>query len=76
MAAATSAFGCADVGREVQRLAVQVGQLHHVAVDEAQLPDPGRGQVLGHRAAQRPDPDHDRPSVLEPLLVWPRPTRP
>ncbi len=73
MAAATSAFGCADVGREVQRLAVQVGQLDHVAVHQAQLPDPGRRQVLGDRAAQRAHPDHDRARSLEPLLPCPAP---
>ena len=42
----------ADVGGEVQRLAVQVGELDDVAVDDPELADAGGGEIGRDRAAE------------------------
>ena len=50
-------LGDADVGREVQELAVQVGQLDLVAVDDPQPPHARPGEVERDRRAERPGAD-------------------
>ena len=51
-------LGDPDVGREVQELAVQVGQLDLVAVDDPEPPDARTGEVERDRRAERPGADH------------------
>ena len=61
-------LGLADVGLAVDDLALQVGLVDGVELDDAERADPGRGQVQQRRAAQPAGPDHQHPGVLQPLL--------
>ena len=45
-------LGPSDVGGREQDLALQVGQLHHVVVDDADATDAGCREVEQHRRAQ------------------------
>ena len=65
LAAADSAFGSPDVGREVQRLAVQVGDLDVVVVDDPEPPDARPGEVHRHRRAERARADHQHAGVAQ-----------
>src|SRR6202034_3551811 len=61
-------LGFADVGDAVDNLALQVGLVDHVEVDDAERAAPGRGQVQqGGRAEAAGSNDQDL-GVLQPLL--------
>ena len=51
-AAPTAVFGIADPLGVVDHLALQVGLVDDVVVDEAERADPGRGEVEGGRRAE------------------------
>jgi hypothetical protein len=54
----------------VADLAVQVGQLDDVAVDDADGADAGAGDVLGGRTAEPAGADDEDPAVDEMELAW------
>ena len=56
-------LGAAYVADAVQHLALEVGGIDLVEVDDAELPDAGRGQVDGGRAAQPAGADHEHLAV-------------
>ena len=58
----------ADVRREVQGLAVQVGELDVVVVDDPEPPDAGARQVDRHRGAERAGADDQDARVRQPRL--------
>ncbi len=58
----------ADVGGAVDDLALQVGGVDHVEVDQAELPDPGGGQVHGVGGAEPAGADQQHPGVAQPQL--------
>ena len=49
-------------------LALQVGLVHGVELDDAERADAGGGQVEQRRAAEPTGPDHQHPRVLQSLL--------
>ena len=58
-------LGLADAVVAVEDLALQVGQVHHVVVDDAHGADAGRGQVIGGRRTQAARSHHQHPCVQE-----------
>ena len=62
-------LGPADIGAAVDDLALQVGLLDDVELDDAQGADPGGGQIEQCRRAQPAGPDHQHPGVLQPPLA-------
>ena len=61
-------LGLPDVGLAVDDLALQVGLVDHVEVDDAEGADPGRGQVEQRGRAEAPGADDQDLGVLQPLL--------
>ena len=61
-------LGPADVGLAVDDLALQVGLVDGVEVDDAERADPGGGQVHQGRRAEAAGADAEHPGVLQPLL--------
>jgi hypothetical protein len=57
---ADSALGCAHARAVVRDLALQVGQVHGVVVDQRDAADAGRAQVQRHRRAQPAGADDQR----------------
>ena len=62
-------FEPADVGAAVDDLALQVGLLDDVEVDDAQCADAGGGQIQQRRGAQPARADDQYARVLQPLLA-------
>ena len=53
-------------------LALQIGQIDPVVIDDADRPDPGGGQIEEHRRAEPTGPDHQdarREQLFLPLLA-------
>ena len=71
--AQTRARGCglagADVGGVEQQLALQVGQVDAVVIDDAQRADAGRGQVQAGRRTEAAGADHQYARGLEFFLA-------
>ena len=61
-------LGAADVGLAVDDLALQVGLIDGVVVDDPEGPDPRRSQVHQCWGAQSACADAEHPSALESLL--------
>ena len=61
-------LGPADVGLAVDDLALQVGLVDHVELDDADGAHPGGGQVQQRGRAQPARADDQHAGVLEPLL--------
>jgi hypothetical protein len=57
------------IGLVIERLALQIRQLDHVAVDQAQASDPGPRQQLRHRRAKGADADDRDAGGAEALLA-------
>ena len=51
-------LGPSDVGSMVKHLSLQIGPVNHVAVDQSDRSDAGRGQIQGDRRTEPPGPDH------------------
>jgi hypothetical protein len=68
-------LGRADVGGVVERLAVQVGDLDVVGVDDPDPPHPRADQVGGHRRAERPRADDEHTCLAQRELRGLRPVR-
>ena len=45
-------LGLADIGHGVERLAVKVGLLDHVVIDDREAAHAGAGEILQHRTAE------------------------
>ena len=58
----------ADVGLPVDDLALQVGLVDGVELDDAERADTGRGEVHQHRRAEAAGADGEHLGVLQPLL--------
>ncbi len=58
----------ADALIGVQHLALQVGELHLVEIDQGEPADPGHRQILAGSAAKAAGADHQHVSLLERLL--------
>jgi hypothetical protein len=54
----------------MQDLALQVGQVHRVAIGQHQGADPGRGQIEGRRRTQTAGADHQRSRIDDVLLAF------
>ena len=54
----------------MDHLALQVGRIHHVVIDQADAPDAGRGQVQRHRRAQPAGADHQHGGGLQLALPF------
>ena len=61
-------LGPADIGGAVDDLALQVGLVDGVEVDDAQRADTGSGQIQQRRRTQPAGADHQHASILQPLL--------
>ena len=61
-------LGPADVGGDVDDLALEVRDVDDVEVDEPDGPDPGGGQVERERRAEAAGADAEHLRGLEPLL--------
>ena len=61
-------LGPAHVGGAVEDLALQVGGVDHVEVDDSQGSHPGGGQVLGQWAAQPAGAHQQHPGLQQRLL--------
>ena len=68
-AAADSTLGLSDVGLPVDDLALQVGLVDDVVVDDAERADAGRGEVEQRGTAEPAGADHEHLGVLESLLA-------
>src|SRR6185437_4613068 len=55
----------ADPDGDVSDLALQVRQLHHIVVDDAQRADPGRRQIQHEWGAEAARTDHQHPRVTQ-----------
>ena len=62
-------LGHADVRREVQQLAVEVGQLDRVVVEDAEPPDARARQVQRHGGAERARADHEHARLAHGRLL-------
>ena len=62
-------LGTADVVNVVQHLPLQVGQVHHVAVNDAQGAHTGGGQVEGGGRAEAAGAHDDHPGVEQLALA-------
>ena len=60
----------ADALGRVDDLALQIGQIDPVVVDDADRPDPGGREVEQHRRAEPAGAD-DQHARLQQLLTWP-----
>ena len=67
-------LGPADVGLAVDDLALQVGLVDRVELDDAERADAGRGEVEQGGRAEPAGADHEHLGVLEPLLAASCPT--
>jgi hypothetical protein len=70
IAARRFGLGLADARQVVCDLALQVGDVDRVVVDDRQVPDAGRAQVQRHRRAQATGSDHQRVRSEQPLLAF------
>ena len=61
-------LGLVDVGLSVDDLALQVGLVDDVVVDDAERADAGGGEVEQRGAAESAGADHEHLGVLEALL--------
>ncbi len=61
-------LGPADVGGAVQHLALQVAEIDHVEIDQADAADAGGGEVQAQRRAEAAGADEQDAGGLEPLL--------
>ena len=61
-------FAAADRSRHVQDLALQVGEVDRVCIDQGELADAGRGQIHRRRRAEPSGADDDRVRVEKTLL--------
>ena len=68
-------LGHAEVGREVQRLAVQVGDLDHVGVHEPDPPDARAREVQRHGRAEPPAPTTSTDASRSAICASSRPVR-
>nr|BFE76745.1 hypothetical protein GCM10020092_100460 [Actinoplanes digitatis] len=68
LSAADSALGSADVGDAVDDLALEIGLVDGVEVDDAERSDAGRGQVEQGGRAETTRADGQDLGVLQPLL--------
>ena len=64
-------FAMADVARGVDRLALEIGQIDRIVIDEGEAPDPGPGQILQPRRADAAQPHQHDMRSCKPRL--PRP---
>ena len=62
-------LGTADVGRGEQDLPLQVGELDHVVVDDADAADAGGGEVEEHRRAEPAGADDQRRAGAQRVLA-------
>ena len=58
----------ADVVLAVDDLALQIGLLDSIELDDAQGADTGRSQIQQRRGTQSAGADHQHPGILEPQL--------
>jgi hypothetical protein len=58
----------ADIGLAVNDLALQVGLVHDIEIDDAERAHTGRRQVEQRRRTQAARPDDEDTGVLQPLL--------
>jgi hypothetical protein len=61
-------FAAADRSRHVQDLALQVGEVDRIGVDQAELADAGCGQIHRRRRAEAACADDDRVRIEKALL--------
>ena len=61
-------LGHADAGGGVDDLALQVREVDHVVVDDADGADPGGGQIHRYRRAEAAGADHQHPRAEQPRL--------
>ena len=59
----------ADVVGGEQDLALQIGELHHIVVDDAHPADTGRDDVVEHRRAKSAGADDEHRAVAQPVLA-------
>jgi hypothetical protein len=64
-------LGLADVGGLEQHLALQVGDLDHIRIDEPQTPDTGGGEIERRRGPKPARADDNDRGALQRLLARP-----
>ena len=62
-------LGLADAGFGVQNLALQIGQVDRVVVNQRDVADTGRGQIQGRRRAEASGADDQRVGIEKGLLA-------